>query len=113
MLSVLLEYTPWLALTLALECAVVALLIRGAGRQRALRACIAINLLTHPIATLAVLEAGFNVVPVELVVIVVEVVLYHQILRLRATRAIMLGVVANLVSWGAGIAASLAHDVWS
>ncbi|MCB9883764.1 MAG: hypothetical protein H6832_02105 [Planctomycetes bacterium] len=112
MLSVLLEYTPWLALTLALEGAVVALLIRGEGRRRALQACIAINLLTHPIATLAVLEAGLNVVPVELVVIAVEVVLYRQILGLSTKRAITLGVLANLVSWGAGVAASLVLETW-
>lgn len=109
MIAVLLTYLPLLLLTLAVELAVVAML-SPAPRREALRACVALNLCTHPLATLL----GWSLptdetLVLELVVFAGEWVGYSRLLRLSPLRALRLALPANAASLLAGVALWLAY----
>lgn len=104
MIPVLLTYLPLLLLTLAVELAVVAML-SPAPRREALRACLALNLCTHPLATLI----GWSLptdetVALELVVFLAEWVGYSRLLQQSPLRALGLALPANAASLLAGVA---------
>ena len=103
MIGSLLSYLPLLLLTLLLEGAVVALLMPGSQRRDALRVCIALNLFTHPTSTLLSWRWNVDLIPLESFVFFCEWLGYGQILKLRWPRSLSLALLANLVSWAAGI----------
>lgn len=107
MAHTLLHYLPLLALTLLIELGIVALLFRGTARRTALLGCLAVNLLSHP---LAVLTAQNDVLPwgaIELLVVLGELGALAGLLRLPAWRAASAVLLGNVLSAGAGIAWAL------
>lgn len=105
MTAALFSYLPLLALTLALELAIVAAATRGPERAMALRVCAALNLLTHPLATLLAWRWHVDVVLLELAVLGIEWLGYRDLLHCSLLRALRLALSANIASWLAGIAA--------
>jgi hypothetical protein len=103
MIAVLLFYLPLLTLTVGIELVVVSMLARQ-RRRDALRACIASNLFTHPLATLALWGAGARALGViEIAVLLVEWVAYSHLLRLSPARALVLALPANASSLAPGV----------
>ncbi len=102
MLSVLTSYLPWLALTIVIEVLVAWLFAPRAQRKQVLTACVVMQVFTHPLACAAVYYAEAPVSPVEVVVIVVEVLLYCALTKFTLRRAIGLAWVANVVSFVVG-----------
>jgi len=88
-----------LAGTLAIELPLAALLApaaSGGARGRCLATALCANLVTHPVALALQTELGF--VPLELGVTALECALYALVAGLTPARALLLGVVANVVS---------------
>lgn len=92
------HYVLALALTIAVEAAVLALLTRGTERRRVVTASLFVNCLTHPIAW--ILNAGGLpiFVAVELAVVAAEAQLYSTVVPARYGRALGWSVVANGVT---------------
>ena len=101
MIATIWSYLPLLLLTLAIECAVVALAARD-RRREAVAVCIALNLLTHPMATLLSWRWGVNVLSLELLVFLFEWVGYSQLLRITTMKALRYALIANFCSALAG-----------
>jgi len=99
MLQTLVAYLPTLLLTLLLEAAVVAEIARRGERALAVQVCLALNLLTHPLATL--LQS--DVLAIEALVVFCEWLGYAQVLRCTLPRALWFATAANAVSWFAGV----------
>ncbi len=98
-----LGYLLFLAATLLIELPLAAALA-GVGRRReTLHAALALNLLTHPVATAVAILAPAVWLPVELVVILVEAQGYSTLAGLTTSRALLVALVANFVSAIAGI----------
>ena len=91
-------YLPYLTLTLGLESLVVLSLSPRGQRRRAFHACLALNLLTHPLATLVILQANAPFSLLQVVIIGVEYLGYRSLVGLGAPRAICLAVLANSLS---------------
>jgi hypothetical protein len=102
-IAALLAYLPALLLTLVLEVLVVRALTPRGGRGRALRLCVALNLFTHPLATLLAARAGDQLLAIELLVGCCEWLGYLQLLPARWPRALALALAANAASIAAGI----------
>lgn len=98
-----------LALTLAVECVVVALLLRRSGPLRAVAAAAAASLLTHPFAWRAAAALSpdqhlVGTVVIEAVVVLVEAGVLRLLLPIDARRATVVSLVANAASFGVGLA---------
>ena len=107
MLDFLVGYLPALAVTLGLESLVVLSLSPGGRRRRALHCCLALNLFTHPLATLILLHANAPLALLEVVIVGVEYLGYRKLAGLGPRRAILLAVVANVISAVAGAVVEL------
>lgn len=108
MIAVLLSYLPLLLMTLAAELAVVAMLA-PAPRREALRACVALNLCTHPLATLCSWYVPAEAsLAIELVVCGFEWVGYSRLLWLSPLSALRLALPANVASSLVGVGLWLA-----
>jgi len=103
MLQTLVAYLPTLLLTLLLEAAVVAAIARRGERALVVRVCLALNLLTHPLATLLRWQWQPEVLATEALVVFCEWLGYAQILRCTLPRALWFATAANAVSWFAGV----------
>ena len=100
MIAALLLYLPWLALTLAIEVAVVAQVAPGREPRRV---CAALNLCTHPFATLLLVASrGASFGLCELAVALFEGLGYARLLGMPLRRAVPLSLAANVVSTIAG-----------
>jgi len=103
MFATLLEYLPTLLLTLLLEGAVVMALARRSERALTLEVCLALNLLTHPLASLLAWHWQPDVLLLEVPVVLGEWLGYAQVLRCTLAHALLLSVAANAASWLAGV----------
>lgn len=88
-------------LTVAIELAVAALLLRRLDR-RLVVAMVVVNLLTHPALTLALREGRLAEPLGEALVVLVEWPLDRWLIGIPWRRALLVAVATNLVSWGAG-----------
>jgi len=102
MIAVLLAYLPLLAATLAIEVAVVAAASKRDLRRRAIAACLALNLLTHPMATLLSWRWNVDVLALEALVFLFEWVGFAQLLRIGLFAALRYTLLPNLLSALAG-----------
>lgn len=109
MIAVLLSYLPLLAATLAIELAVVAAAAPRGVRRRALTVCVALNLLTHPMATLLCWRWQVDPISLEGLVFLFEWVGYSQLLRIGPLAALRYSLVPNVLSTLAAFAWWLAH----
>lgn len=103
-------YLPLLLLTILIEGTLVALLCSGrwrGHRRSALVTSIALNLFTHPIATMLAWSGRGTFLQLEFLVIFVEALGYIAIVRLTPQRALFVSFVANVVTMLAGIAHSI------
>lgn len=87
-----------LLLTILIEAAITAVMIRGERRRRVLIDGAFINLVTNPIAHILVGALGLPFLLVEVLVVLSEAVLYRRVTRLPAPEAIRLSLVANTVT---------------
>lgn len=104
MTSALLSYLPMLLLTLAIEVAVVAALTRPPERRAALQVCLALNLFTHPFATLLFWRWSMDLFVLEGLVLLCEWLGYLQLLGRAPLGALRLALSANVFSWLVAIA---------
>lgn len=102
MIAVLLSYLPLLAATLALETATVAAIGKRGERRRAVLACIALNLLTHPMATLLVWRWNVDPLALEAFVFLFEWLGFAQLLRIGLFAALRYALLPNVLSALAG-----------
>lgn len=101
-----LAYLQLLSATLVLELAVAALLAPRAPRDQrraTVLAALALNLLTHPLATALSWLAGTSWLALELAVTLAELLGYRALAPLPWRRASALAVLANLLSALAGL----------
>ena len=99
-----LTYLALLGATLALELP-LATALAGAGRRAEVaRAALALNLLTHPVATAAAWLAGAPWIPVELAVTIAEAAGLRGLTRLGSARALGIALATNGVSALAALA---------
>ena len=103
MIAVLVAYLPLLAATLAIELGLVAAAAKEVDRRRATTACAALNLLTHPMATLLSWRWQVDLLSLEALVFLFEWAGYAQLLRIRAVAALRYALLPNLLSAFAGI----------
>jgi hypothetical protein len=102
------RYLALLALTLAIEAPLAATLAGREFRREALSACLALNLLTHPVATGLAWLVGADWLVLELGVGAVEAVGYRTLTRLGWPRAMLLSVTTNVASATTGLLLPLA-----
>lgn len=93
-------YALALVLTLAAEVPLVVLLSGSVERRSVLAGAVAVNLLSHPLATLAWEGQAGSYVAIEAGVVLVEAVLYAGVVGLRPGRAALVAVLANAVTIG-------------
>lgn len=98
----MIEWHEAFALTVAVELPCVALTAGRAKRRRAAGDSVLVNLLTHPLAWLAVGTGTLSFVVTEVLVTAAEAALYRGVTGLSTWRAIVTSCVAN----GATIALS-------
>jgi len=111
-MSVLLSYAPLLLLTIAIELTVVAAMSPRGRRKDVLAVCLALNLITHPLATLMSWRLGADFVSLEVLVFFCEWLGYSRVLRLATLPALRLAFFANLCSALAGIGLWVARTAW-
>ena len=98
-------YLGTLLLTIAIELATV--FAMGIWRKSwrgslpALTGC-SLNLVTHPLATIAHFALGIPLVPIELAVILAEAFGYWRITRRSLGESIMMSLIANVLSMTIG-----------
>lgn len=105
-IDVVTVYFVTLALTIAIEFTLVVLARRWVPTLRAtpvLSTCICLNLLTHPLASLACLGFSLPLFPVEMAVIIAEAVGYRMVGGVPAKSSIPLAIVANVASLIVGL----------
>jgi hypothetical protein len=76
---------------------------RSLRQPPVLATCLFLNLLTHPLATIARTFFAVPILPLEMVVILVEAIGYRQIARLPRATSMCLSLLANVVSMLAGL----------
>lgn len=99
-------YYLTLLLTIAIELAVVVLLRRCFRPLRdtpIVSACVCVNLLTHPIASMAYFMLTLPFLPVEGFVILAEAVAYRSIARLSWAWSAAIALSTNLASMSIGL----------
>lgn len=107
MIAALLLYLPLLALTIAIELAVVAPLAPR-PRRDALRACVALNVCTHPFASLLlVATGGASFGASELAVALLEGLGYTRLAGVSPRRAFVIALAANVLSLLGGVLLAL------
>lgn len=106
MISVLLSYLPLLAATLLIEVVLVAAAATRDRRRRAVTVCVAVNLLTHPMATLLGWRWQVDLLPLEMAVFLFEWLAYGQLLGIRLLPALRYALLPNAVT------ALLAFAMW-
>lgn len=104
MIPVLFAYLPLLAMTLAIELAVVAAAAPRDCRRLVLTVCLALNLLTHPMATLLSWRWQVDPFTLEGLVFFFEWLGYAQLLGLRPVGALRYALLPNVLSAAAGVA---------
>jgi len=102
-MAVVARYLGLLALTLAVELPLAAALAGSERRGDVTRACLALNLLTHPIAAGLAWLAGVDWLTLELGVLAVEALGCRAVTRLRWPRAVLVSVAANAASAAPGL----------
>jgi len=105
--AALLSYAPLLLLTLAIECRVIAAIAPRGERRNYLAVCLALNLLTHPLATLLSWRWGADILLIEGLVLLVEWLGYARLLGLSTVRSLWCSFATNLCS------AAIAFVLWS
>ena len=98
-------YLGTLLLTIAIELAtVLAVGIWRKSWRGSLPAltCCSLNLVTHPLATIAHFALGIPLVPIELAVILAEAFGYWRITHRSLRESIMISLIANLLSMTIG-----------
>jgi hypothetical protein len=101
-------YLITLVLTIGIELAIVAVARQFVPKLRAtpaLSTCVCINLLTHPLATLAHLGLSLPFLPVELAVIVAESVGYRYVGGIPVKWSVLLALLTNIASMITGLLA--------
>ena len=91
-------YLLLLAATIVVELPIVAAAAGARRRGDAARAAVALNLLTHPLATAAVLLWPGSWAPAELGVVAIEYLGYRSLARLAVPRAAAAALLANLAT---------------
>jgi len=89
------HYAVALAATILVEALVLAVLARAAERRRVVSASLFVNLLTHPLAWIAVSRLTVPFAGVEAAVIVAEALLYAWVMPTDLARAALGSLVAN------------------
>jgi hypothetical protein len=99
-----LHYLVLLLATIGIEALVVFAAVPGPGRRRALATSACLNLLTHPLATMLLAEPRLanELFAVEALVMLVEAVGYLVVGGLGVGRAIVVSILANVVTTAAG-----------
>ena len=103
------SYLVTLLLTIGIELAIVLFVRQFSSAlkdQPILIACLCMNLLTHPLATLAYFALSLPFLPVEILVVVAEAVAYRYVGRIPWHWSIALAVLANGASMSVGLVAS-------
>ena len=100
-METLLAYLPSLLLTVVIECVVALGLAPRRLRRRTVATALFANLFTHPFATMALGALRFP--SVEIVVLLIEWLLFRLVAGLGIGRALLLACVAN----GATVIAAL------
>ena len=98
-------YLVTLALTIGIELAIVGVARQFAPKLRetpTLSTCVCINLLTHPLATLAHLGLSLPFLPIELAVIFAESIGYRYVGGIPAKWSISLALLTNIASMTVG-----------
>jgi hypothetical protein len=90
------------ALTAGIEYVVLSLLLRD-NPVSFLPGVILVNGVTNPLLNYLVLFAGQPVLPLEILVILVETLLYGVLFRIRLPRSLLFSLLMNLASFGAGV----------
>ncbi len=98
MIYFLVEYLPLLAVTMVVEAAIAWWWAPARLRRRCVAVSVCLNLLTHPLATLALLELAVPHLLLEAIVMGVEYVGYREVAGLRVRHALGLAVIANLIT---------------
>jgi hypothetical protein len=101
--EVVARYLGLLALTLAVEAPLALALAGSTRRGEVTRACLALNLVTHPVATGLAWLAGADWLALELGVLAVEALGYRAVTRLTWPRAALVSVAANVSSAATGL----------
>lgn len=102
MIPTLLAYAPLLLVTLVLEITIVGALAPRGRRREAWIAAAALNLFTHPLATLLAWRWGVDFLALESLVFLFEWLCYGRLLRIGPLVALRLALPANLLSAVAG-----------
>ena len=92
---------PWLlafVLTIGIELPIVAACAARGLRGRAANDSVWANVLTHPLAWLAIATGSLPWVPTELGVTLVEALIYRGVTGLRWARAVTAALLANCVT---------------
>ncbi len=92
-------YWVALLLTIACELAIALALTRRCDRMSVTRACLLVNLLTHPAANWIVRGGTAPMELVEVAVLIAEAIGYRWVLGWRWSRATMLALACNAVTW--------------
>lgn len=99
-------YLATLGITIAVELAIVAGASRRLGSLRGkpmVATCVCVNMLTHPLATMARVTFGVALLPIEASVYVAESIGYRKIAQVRWATSIGLSCTANSVSMLLGL----------
>ena len=99
----MLPYVLRLLVTIAVE-GLVVLGAANTARRRTLATCACLNLFTHPLATLLLIEPRLSPGPllIEILVVAAEAIGYCLVAGLSAGRAVALSLLANVASVAAG-----------
>ncbi len=91
-------YLLALALTLAIEVPLLAVLAPREHRRSYVRAALLVNLVIHPLANAAYWEGYGSFIEIELAVVLVELLAYTLVLGVRLPRALYFSVLANFAT---------------
>lgn len=108
MISLLQSYLPLLLLTLAIELLVVSALAPRSRRREAVIVAAALNLLTHPAATLLGCWWFVDLWSLEVLALLVEWLGYSRLLRVGPIVALRLSLPANVLSGVTGVLLAMA-----
>lgn len=103
MIAALLSYLPALALALTIEALVVAGVAPRGRRRAAVRACIALNLLTHPLGTLLAWRTDCDPLLVWLLEFLIEWIGYARLLQIPTAQALRYATLPNVLAGIAGL----------
>ena len=108
LLDIVTLYLLALALTIGIELAIVAVVRQFVPKLRekpTLSTCVCINLLTHPLATLAYLGISLPILTVELAVMIAESIGYRYVGGIPLKSSVSLALLTNVASMIAGFLA--------